>query len=94
MKLDDPDLSPKDLKKFQKDALEAQNKIRKKHDAKPLKQSKELEKRAQDWAAHLAKNDEFKNSGETDIGENVAMHYNSASTDFSGKNITLFHDHV
>ena len=84
MKLDAPDLSPKDLKKFQKDLLEAHNKMRKKHDAKPVKHSKDLEKRAQEWAAHLAKEDLFKNSGESDIGENIAMHYNSATTEFSG----------
>ncbi|XP_072016718.1 uncharacterized protein [Amphiura filiformis] len=84
VKLDEPDLCPKDVKTYQKDLLEAHNKLRKKHNAKPLKHSKELEKRAQDWAAHLAKEDLFKNSGESDVGENIAMHYNSATTDFSG----------
>ena len=84
VKLDAPDLSPSDLSKFQKDALDSHNKYRSRYGAADLKRSDELTKRAQDWAAHLAKNDQFKNSGQSDVGENIAMHYSSASTAFSG----------
>ncbi|XP_072016716.1 uncharacterized protein [Amphiura filiformis] len=85
LKLDEPDVSPKDLREFRRDLLKAQNKIREKHNAEPLKRSKDLQERAQDWAAHLAKKGEFKNSDNSDVGENIAMHYNSASFDFSGE---------
>ncbi|XP_071801939.1 uncharacterized protein [Asterias amurensis] len=85
VKLDAPDLSPSDLAKFQKDALDSHNKYRSRYGAADLKRSDELMKRAQDWAAHLAKNDQFKNSGQSDVGENIAMHYSSASTAFSGE---------
>ncbi|XP_003726109.2 uncharacterized protein LOC100892542 [Strongylocentrotus purpuratus] len=87
MKLKEADVSPADLKTFQKDTLAALNKIRQKHSVSKLKQADELEKRAQDFAAQLAKKDEFKNSSEKDVGENIAMHYNSASTEFSGQEV-------
>ncbi|XP_071801937.1 uncharacterized protein [Asterias amurensis] len=84
IKLKGPDLSPSDLRKFQQDALDSHNKYRSRHGAANLKRSSELTKRAQDWAAHLAEKDEFKNSDQSDVGENIAMHYSSASTAFSG----------
>ncbi|XP_063966192.1 uncharacterized protein LOC129278036 [Lytechinus pictus] len=87
VKLKEADVSPADLKTFQKDSVAALNKIRQKHSVPKLKQSDELERRAQEFAAKLAKKDEFKNSDEKDVGENIAMHYNSASTEFSGQEV-------
>ena len=55
------------------------------HQVEPLKMSAGLCKSAQDWAEHLAKNDLFEHSDRSDIGENVAMHYSSATTEYSGK---------
>ncbi|XP_022099176.1 uncharacterized protein LOC110983865 isoform X2 [Acanthaster planci] len=88
VKLKDADLSPSDLRTFQRDALEAHNKYRARHGAGGLSHSEDLARRAQDWAGHLAEKDEFKNSGNSDVGENIAMHYSSASTAFSGGEAT------
>ncbi|XP_022099173.1 uncharacterized protein LOC110983864 [Acanthaster planci] len=88
VKLKDADLSPSDLRTFQRDALEAHNKYRARHGVRSLRQSGELTRRAQDWAAHLAEHDLFKNSGNSDVGENIAMHYSSASVAFSGDEAT------
>ncbi|XP_033096957.1 uncharacterized protein LOC117101177 [Anneissia japonica] len=79
---------PDDLKSFQKDALEAHNKYRSKHKAPALKESKELTKMAQEWAEHLVKNELFEHRESRDTGENIAMHYSSASTNFTGKEAT------
>ncbi len=50
-----------------------------------MKMSEDLNKSAQSWAEHLAQNDLFEHSDRSDIGENVAMHYSSATTAYSGK---------
>ncbi|XP_071821096.1 uncharacterized protein [Apostichopus japonicus] len=84
-KLDKADTSPKDLKSFQKDAVKAQNEYRKNHGVDKLKESPDLMERAQKFAAYLAEKDLFQNSSESDVGENIAMHYSSASTEFSGQ---------
>ncbi len=73
------------LSKFQQDALSVHNEYRSKHGVDSLKMSDDLCKTAQDWAEHLAKNDLFEHSKCTDIGENVAMHYSSATTAYSGE---------
>lgn len=84
-KLDKADTKPKDLKEFCRDTLHAQNEYRKMHGVGNLKESPDLTERAQKFAAYLAENDLFQNSSESDVGENIAMHYNSATTEFSGQ---------
>lgn len=83
-------MRPGDLKYFQKDAVKAQNEYRKNHGVDKLKESPDLMERAQKFAAYLAEKDLFQNSSESDVGENIAMHYSSASTEFSGKHLQHF----
>ncbi|XP_071948293.1 uncharacterized protein [Antedon mediterranea] len=79
---------PDDLKTFRKDALNSHNAYRSTHKAPALKESSELTKMAQEWAEHLATKGLFEHRDSSDTGENIAMHYSSASTSFSGKEAT------
>ena len=85
----DTAVSNSDQGLFQKDALNGHNEYRSQHGADPLTLSDDLCKSALDWAQHLAQNDLFEHSKRTDIGENVAMHYSSATTEYSGKSRPL-----
>ena len=78
------------MKQFQKDALSFHNSNRSKHGVDLLRLSDDLCKTAQEWAERLAKKDLFEHSKRTDIGENVAMHYSSATTAYSGTLMTRF----
>lgn len=49
--------------------LEELNRLRNDHQVAPLKKSKDLQKAAQKWADHLAKQDKPENGGEQDQGE-------------------------
>ena len=55
-----------------------------------MKMSKDLCKSAQAWADELAESNQFKTSGRSDVGENVGMHYSSASTEYSGMYIQAY----
>lgn len=79
-----PKVSRSEQKDFSKQAMTSHNEYRRHHGAPPLEQSRDLQKRAQKWAKHLAKHDLFEHSKANDIGENVAMHYSSLSTEYSG----------
>ena len=81
----DTKVSKSELKQFQREAHSVTNDYRSKHDVDSLELSGDLSKAAQDWAEHLAKKDLFEHSKSKDIGENVAMHYSSATTAYSGQ---------
>lgn len=69
-------------KEFVSEVVEASNKYRARHHARPLKLNHHITKISQAWADHLAKvkvmshnpNPIYKREN---MGENIAMHYNS-----------------
>ncbi|KAI1882369.1 hypothetical protein AGOR_G00249970 [Albula goreensis] len=65
----DSNITEKELEKFTRTLIEAQNAYRKKHGAEPLKHCPALSKEAQDWAAHLVSISMLKNS-EEEHGQN------------------------
>lgn len=78
------EVSSSEQSEFQREALQIHNQYRAHHHVLPLMTSKELTKQAEKWAKHLAENDLFEHSTSDDIGENVAMHYSSLTTAYSG----------
>ncbi|XP_071948909.1 Golgi-associated plant pathogenesis-related protein 1-like, partial [Antedon mediterranea] len=77
-----------DLKKFQKESLEAHNDYRAAHGTPKLKLADDLNKIAQAYADQLAKTDSFRHSKRDGLGENLAMHFSSESTNYSGGEAT------
>ena len=59
--------------------------LRENHGAPPLKLNKDLTAHAQQWADHLAATNTMVHSKQQEYGENIAMKYSSAGTEFSGK---------
>lgn len=52
--------------------LSAVNALRSRHHAQPLRESPDLTRSAQQWADWLARNNQFKHSGQPNKGENLA----------------------
>lgn len=72
---------------FVKEILEAHNKYRVHHQTPALAYSAELTRGAQKWAEEIAARDRLDHDPECQgnmVGENVAMKYSSAHTDFPG----------
>ncbi|XP_053381289.1 uncharacterized protein LOC123555358 isoform X2 [Mercenaria mercenaria] len=79
-------------KKFIDEMLHAHNEYRARHQAAPLKHSKDLSEFAQKWANHLVATNSFQHSncdlkGER-LGENIAMKWSSRPDAYSGQEAT------
>ena len=57
---------------FEEECIEVHNRMRKLHEAPPLKQKKELTQHAQMWANELARSGRFQHLKDSDYGENIA----------------------
>lgn len=79
---------PDNIKHLRNEVLDAHNKHRKNHGAGILVINKELNKIAQKWATHLAKNNKFEHSSNTlngsRLGENIAAKWSSQTSNFPG----------
>ncbi|XP_033107355.1 Golgi-associated plant pathogenesis-related protein 1-like [Anneissia japonica] len=78
-------ISKSEQKQFQQEALTTHNEYRVKHGVPKLTASEDLNKHSQKWAEHLAKTGKFEHSEQRQYGENIAMHYSSETTDYSGR---------
>lgn len=79
-------------KKFTDEMLHAHNEYRARHQAPPLKHSKDLSEFAQKWANHLVASNSFQHStcdlkGER-LGENIAMKWSSQPDAYTGQEAT------
>jgi uncharacterized protein YkwD len=77
---------------FIQSALEAHNACRLKHHVEPLKHNSELSKRAQqhaDYLAQMGQRNLVHSQNRRNIGENLALYYNSATNYYTGKWISF-----
>ncbi|KAL3872138.1 hypothetical protein ACJMK2_040089 [Sinanodonta woodiana] len=78
--------------KFIDEVVKAHNEYRSRHQAPPIKQSKDLDNYAQKWADHLVASNTFQHSPcdlkGTRLGENIAMKWSTRADAYTGQEVT------
>lgn len=83
--------SQQSQQQFEDEVLSGHNKYRRRHQAVSLTLNPQISRLAQNWADHMARNDELKFSGNKYLGqllgESVALKYSSVPVDYLGSEL-------